>query len=522
MTTSRLLLLVLVLAAGLPAAVPPPAVPRWGRFEAVVPSSRPDADPLREVSLEVTFTRPDGTTVPFWGFHDGARGWKIRFRPDQPGQWRYAATFSDGRPGASGSFPCVDSGLAGPIAVHAANPVWFGRAGGDALLVRGLHVGDRFFARNWDDPANETDGNRRSAFLDWAKAQGYNLLSVASHYLNRSAPGRGEGWDTPRLWPLDAAEFQRLELILDDLANRGFSVYPFAGFFGRDSNFPRAAADQTRYLRHVLARFAPYGHLLFNVAGPEPLLRGKPYLTIEEVNRLGAEIARLDPFAHPLSVHNATGDDAFKDAPWLTYGTLQGPKTFSRRALSAGLLKNHHPAKPLLAQETLWSGNSIHMKRNGADYSDADLRKNAFAIHFCAAALVFADNDGDSSSGFSGSLDPAQRRQPRHDIVRRVWDTLAALPWQRTRPHPELVTATDNVTALCLAEPGETYLVYLEARATVEVRTVGGPFAVEWIDAQNPARRHRGGKTAPGARLTPPSGGDDWLLVLRRLPDRAP
>lgn len=494
-------------------------LPRWGRFEAAVPNARAYRDPFRDVTLDVAYTAPDGRTFAFWGFPDGDRGWRIRFRPDLAGIWRYEATFSDGSPGAQGTFTCTDAGRPGPIAVHAANPWWFGRTGGGALLVRGLHVGDRFFARDWDDPASAADGNPRAAFLDWAKAQGYNLLSVASHYLNRRAPGRGEGWDTPRLWPPDPVEFRLLETMLEDLETRGFLVYPFAGFFGRDSNFPRDPADQTLYLRHTLARLAPYAHLVFNIAGPEPLLRANPYLTADEVNRLGTEIVRLDPFRTPLSVHNATGDDAFKDSPWLTFGTLQGPKTFRRQVLRDGLLRNHHPAKPLLAQETLWSGNAIHIKRNGADYSDADLRKNAYAVHFCAAALVFADNDGDSSSGFSGQLDLARRRQDRHDIVRRVWDTVASLPWQTTVPRPDLLQVDGDATPLALAAPGHTYLAYLESRATVRIKTTA-TLAGEWINAQAAADRVPVGPFSPGTALTPPARGDDWLLVLRATTQR--
>jgi hypothetical protein len=182
--------------------------------------------------------------------------------------------------------------------------------------------------------------------------------------------------------------------------------------------------------------------------------------------------------------------------------------------LRDGLLKNHHPAKPLLAQETLWSGNSIHIRRNRADYSDADLRKNAFAIHFCAASLVFADNDGDSSSGFSGQLDLARRRQARHDIVRHVWDTVAALPWQSTVPRPDLLRLDGAATALCLADPGRTYLVYLESRATVRIETTA-TLSGEWLNAQDRADREPVGPVSPGTPLTPPARGDDWLLVLR-------
>jgi hypothetical protein len=236
------------------------------------------------------------------------------------------------------------------------------------------------------------------------------------------------------------------------------------------------------------------------------------------VNRLGAEIAKLDPFKHPISVHNFTGDDPFRDQPWLTFGTLQGPKTFDRAKLRDGLLRNRHPQKPLLAQETLWSGNSVHIRANkGADYSDADLRKNAYVIHFSAASLVFADNDGDSSTGFSGSMDLADCRQSRHDIVKHVWDTIAALPWQRTTPRPDLVTVAEGKAhAFCLSEPGRTYLIYLASPLTVNVSVTDGPYQVEWINAQNPSERRRGEPTRDGANLKAPPGGDDWILLLRK------
>lgn len=511
--------------AALAAEAPPVTVERWARFELALTHAGRVADPYRDVALDVVYTRPDGTTVAFWGFHDGGDTWRLRFMPDTVGTWRYEATLRETAAtdpsGAAtstrtvatrrGTFECVPSDLPGPISVHAANPQWFGRRGGDAVLIRALHIGDRFFAKNWDDA-------QRTAFLDWAQRQGYNTLSIASHYLNRSSPGRGDGWDTPRLWPLDAAEYRRMEHILDDLARRRITVYPFAGFFGRDAHFPGAHPAQTRYLRYTIARLGAARNLLWNVGGPEPLLRVRPYLTHAEVSRLGAELARLDPFGHPISVHNATGDDPFKDEGWLTFGTLQGPKTFDRARLRDGLLRNHHPQKPLLAQETLWSGNSVHIRANkGADYSDGDLRKNAFVIHFSAAYLVFADNDGDSSTGFTGSMDLAQRRQPRHDIVKRVWDTVEPLPWARTVPRPDLVaTAPGAPHAFCLADPGRTYLVYLEARTSVNVRVTDGPYRVEWIDAQNPANRQRADETRDGQGLVPPASGDDWILVLQK------
>ncbi len=476
------------------------SVALWGRFEAFVRNARPYSDPYRDISLNVSFTRPDGSTVKFWGFHDGADVWRIRFMPGQLGTWHYEAQFSDGALGIEGSFECETSGLPGMLTVDPDNPLWFGYSTGRPLLLRSLHVGDRFFADNWSDA-------KRTAFLDWAGKQGYNMLSVASHYLNRESEGRGEGWDTPDLWPPNPAEFGKLETILDDLSERRIMVFPFAGFFGRDSDFPRSAADQELYVRYVLARLGSYWNILLNVAGPEPNQGKKHFLSEDDVGRLGGLIKRLDVFGHPLSVHNATGDDPYKDSAWSTYGTLQGPKTVDRARLSSVLLGNHHPGKPLYAQETLWAGNKYHKEL----HSNTDLRKNVFVIQMSAAVLNFGDMEGNSSSGFSGSLELEQRNQDRHDIIKRVWDFFETVPFQTMKPRQDIVDQ-----GYCLADPGREYLVYLESGGTVSVKVENGPYRVQWINAKDTNDLRFGGSTPNGTDLKAPEDGDDWLLRLRK------
>ncbi|MGH8020821.1 MAG: DUF5060 domain-containing protein [Opitutaceae bacterium] len=184
-------------AANARGAEEPERVPRWSCFELTLSNSKHYADPYRDVTLDVTFTRPDGRAIAFWGFYDGGDTWRARFMPDSLGAWRYEAKFSDGSDTVRGAFECVASDLPGQVSVHAANPQWFGWRGGDSVLLRALHVGDRFFARNWDDPATSTDGDRRTAFLDWAQRQGYNTLSIASHYLTRNARADSFSWPCP-------------------------------------------------------------------------------------------------------------------------------------------------------------------------------------------------------------------------------------------------------------------------------------------------------------------------------------
>lgn len=430
--------------------------------------------------------------------------------PDQLGEWQYTARFSDGTLEIEGRFTCVESDLPGMLAVDETNPLWFGYKGGRHGLIRSLHVGDGFFASNM--PAE-----RRAAFLDWVQQQGYNLLSIGSHYLNRDAPGRGAGWDTPKLWPLDAAEYQRMEAILDDLTERRIMVFPFGGFFGRRAHHPTDPADQELYVRYTLARLGASWNILLNVSGPEPLLDKEAVSLVmpkAELDRLARLIQSLNVFGHPLTIHNRTGDDDFISDDYIDFGTLQGPKTTDLGVLSDGLLRNHHPAKPLYVQETLWSGN----KHGHPDYSDEQLRKNACVILMSAGALNFSDNGGpepgglgDSSSGFSGTIDLNDRRQWRHDILKSIWDFFETIPFYRLSPRQDIVS-----TGYCLAEPDAHYLVYLPSGGSVDIAVESGSYTVTWINAQNTAEQIAGGSSGDGQNLTAPDHADDWFAYLRK------
>ena len=504
-----------------PYTPPAPRVGRWDVFEKSITNKTFYQNPFSDVELRVTYTKPDGQYVSFWGFYDGDSTWKIRFMPNQTGEWRYRTAFSDGSSEFSGAFTCVDSDIPGKISVDETNPMWFGYKGGKHVLIRSLHVGDRFFADEPNAVSGEGwDPGKRREFLDWAQRQGYNTLSVASHHLNRDVDGRGRGWNTPDLWNAESgrpnpAEYRRMEAVLNDLSARKMLVYPFAGFFGKSADWPLDHSLQEIYLKYTLARLGPYRNLLFSVAGPEPLLprqheKYRNAMAFEDINRLGRLITRLDIFRHPLSVHNPTGaskqGDPFKNQNWYTFTTLQGPKTVNRMQLYEGLLKNHHYAKPLYAQETLWSGNKYH-----PGYSDDDLRKNAIVIMMAASALNFADNNGNSSSGFSGTLDPGQRFQERHDIIKNVLNFFESIPFYDLKPRPDLVNA-----GYCLADPGKKYLVYLEQPEELRLSVETGLYKVEWINAADTSERFAGSISDDGLISGPSEMMGDWLVYMTR------
>ncbi|MBN2029438.1 DUF5060 domain-containing protein [bacterium] len=486
-------------------------VPLWGQFEMSCRNSHAYHDPFRDVSLDVIYTRPDSSTIQFHGFYVGDQLWKFRFMPDQLGVWTYKATFSDGQAGKDGTFDVVPSDLHGPIVKDASNPRWFGFADGSHVLLRSFHCGDRFFAENWPE-------QERRAFLDWAEIHGYNLLSVASHYLNRDVPGRGQGWATPDLWDdeerkVNPAEYDQMEVILRDLAERKIMVFPFAGFFGQSSDFPRNPTDQAFYIRYTLSRIACFWNLLFNVAGPEPDAKPDEFygsMTMDDVDHLGSLIDSLDIFNHLISIHTRPDrDDPFSNEEWSGYATLQGARGTDWQQVNRFMLDNHTGQKPVYAHEVFWPGNSLHQIS-----TLEEVRKKAFVLLFSAATINLGDMNGNSSSGFSGSLDLSQCNQDLHNTMKGVWDWFERLPFYRMSPQQNLVS-----NGICLAQEGICYAVYLPEGGitTLNLKSAKGQYTLRWYNPRIRSYQESDNLYNGNQPLTLESPSDeDWVVLLNR------
>jgi hypothetical protein len=284
-------------------------------------------------------------------------------------------------------------------------------------------------------------------------------------------------------------------------------LYPFAGFFGRGSDFPIEEENRELYIEYTLARLGAYSNLLFMVGGPEPLLRSKPYLTREEIDQIARKIKSEDVHGHLLSIHNYTGDDGFMDYPWHDYGILQGPKTTDREKLSKIILSNHHPGRPLYLQETLWPGNTF----GHPPYSLEDVRKNALVMLLAGGTINFGDMNGSSSSGFSGTIDFSMKVQERHDAIHKVWDLFETIPYYEMRPRQDLVNA-----GFCLADEGKRYLVYLIEKQALDIQLIPGIYTGRWTSVDDFSRVIPVKEINHTTRLHPPDQPGDWLLYLWR------
>lgn len=480
---------------------------RWGRFEIEFINNNYYIDPFTDVELLAEFTSPDGRKVETWGFYDGNGVWKLRFMPDQTGEWEYIIWFSDqSRQKLYGKFQCIPSEIPGMIAADETNPIWFGFKGGQHTFMRSFHVGDRFLASNWPY-------ENRNEFLNWIHGK-YNTLSIASHYLNRNVKGRGQGWNTPDLWDSEKQrpnpnEYTKMENILDELAARKIIIFPFGGFFGQRTNYPDNSNEQIIYIKYTLARLGSYWNILLNVSGPEPLLPRLNEFTFEQINSWGRLIYSLNTYNHLLTVHNQPDQNPFINSTWVNYQCLQGPKTINLDNLYWGIIKNRNLSQPLYAQETLWYGNIYHHEKVGREYSDDDLRRNAWTITMAGGAINFADNKGDSSTGFSGTLNFEEIHQEKHEIIWRVWSFFESIPFYKLSPYPYAVN-----NGYCLAKPGEIYLIYLPYGGEISVNTMQYTYHAEWIKGSDTNTRIPIG-SYKGDKIIAPSS-EDWLLYLKK------
>ena len=458
-------------------------IPKWGRFEASIENEKNYRNPIEDVELEVLYTSPSGRKIEFFGFWDGGDTWKIRFMPNETGEWRYESRFSDGSPGESGSFTVSPSSIPGVVQRYRQNPIWPAYGGDKPFVMRSLQ------ANAFGNP------DRVPAFVSWAKAEGYNTISSTNFFISG------------KVWPINPRDYQQAEQTLNYLADNNIVVFPFRGFFRKSTKEEfKNAREEEAYIKYNLARYAPYWNLLLNVGGPEIAGGSKGYSS-GQIDDWGSAITRLNPFGHLLGVHQRDGDDRFLGQPWNTFNVLQGEIT-KPEDLYRYYLKNATGESVVYAQENLWPGNEL---QPFAKASPATVQEHFWVTILSGAQLNYGDMEGGgSTSGFAGSIDLKNRVEWKHEIAKRAWDLLARTPFERTKPCPDVIKGADDY-ALCSA--GNYYLIYFPEGEAGQTSFNPAGLTARWID---PDTNRAGQSFRLAQNVEPPKRGEDWLLEISR------
>ncbi len=288
-----------------------PTVPRWGVHEIVLRAKAP-VDPS-DVALTAIFT--DGaTSLKVRGFHDGDGTWRIRFSPPTEGIWRWRTTSPvRALSGQAGAVTAVAPrpGDHGPLTVVAG----YHFAHADGTPFRQVGTTAYSWAQQSDALCDQT--------LATLKASPFNKIRMCVFPNVAGEPifpfeSAGRGWDYDRPNP---AYFQRLEDRVRRLAEIGIQAdlilfHPYDDKTGWHAMTP---AQDDRYVRYMVARFASFPNVWWSLANEWDLVKAKSTADFERIGRL---IQAEDPYGRLCSIHNWR--DLYDNGrPWISHASIQ-------------------------------------------------------------------------------------------------------------------------------------------------------------------------------------------------------
>jgi len=548
-----------------------PPVPLHRVFETAIQNTKPYANRFADVELQCVYQAPSGKVISFPGFYDGdgagggdaASGvvWKLRFLPNELGEWTYRWTWSDGTQGGEGRFTCVSQGAGkGMLRPYKDNPRWFAYEGTAPVWLKSYY---------------ETGHGSIAQPLDWVAAnvyepllaRGYNHLQVnwllslccfEQYYKDGPEPetrnltlyqqGRASSTMNLDVW-------HRMEKHLGWLNDRDVGVHMFLGFEGRKNGGPKWEAlseeEKDFYVRYAVARLAPFANLTgWNFVWEDPGHRESHELG------LARRLQKFDVFNHLRTYQDEHPRVNEYSRPEYTFAAIENHLIAGTvRAVDMLYWKTpwtHHQAcldayvtgKPVYMSE----GNAL-WRRYWAAKSGAtqdDLRRAAWGCVTAGASFCWNGHASEENLFAHGPLGlPIRGDDHPYAPSARVIDILSEVmsrevAFQRMEPHDFLLTDHDPLRVWCLAEPGHQYLVFSTAGEPFTVHVKEGNYLRNvWINTKTgerqpapelrvsaaevttkksvimPDERRIGGKGFP---FVPPHRDTDWVLLLRTEP----
>jgi hypothetical protein len=539
----------------------PRDVPRWDMHEFEWRGRSPGANPFRAAAVAGEFLSPSGKTKTVDGFYEGDNTWRLRFSPDEEGQWSYVLRGEGAEALQRGRLRCTKARGHGFVRVHPRNPYAFAYADDTPFFS----MGDTCYGLASDSPITP---ELRTQYLKTRRAQHFNFVRL-------HAMPSDKRWQTdPTFWPFggtpqqpdfdrfNVAYFRRLDAVLKEMAALGMNAELIVlDFYQPPMTDTRVWTPEreSRWLRYLLARYAAFNNvLLWTIANeyethPDGAYRldlpGDP----EWAKATARFIKQHDAFGHLVTAHpvisssarGARPGDPF-DKPWriggffgegdvfdvLSHQTGQAGswdetqqcQTGDDPDLVASVRLDRRFNKPVLNSENGYEYlRGYPTYRRQVHHTDK-VRRSAWRI-VCAGGYFAAGFAG--TLGMSDSWNRQWWGNPagtdRYAFVLRdegapaqlsaLYAFFTALPYWRMHPFESV----SGEAVVALAEPGKVYVVYLPigGKVAVDLSAAKDPLTARWFDP-------RQGKFLETLRVlgtgkvefTAPGLGD-WVLHLQ-------
>lgn len=490
-------------------------------------------NPFTDATVTGEFGQAGGKALAVDGFADSADGsvYRIRFMPASAGDYTYSVTYRQGdfTRTHSGSFAASDGRRKGIVRVDPQFPwhfIWEGTGehyflnGTTAYLLLGFT--DEKVIQASIDRLHRLKVNRMRVLL-----AGRPSLSLWSEpiiptdrfrvCLNPWVAERPDSLDNPGF---DYSRFnlpywQKYERMLRYARARDMIISIVLDW--NDSKVHPAALsdDEKRYFHYAAARLGAFSNLNWDLGDDISAFR-----SLEWSHQMGTLLEQWDAYHHLATDHPIDNLQQDRTASWFGFTSFQ----YWPRPLHEWML-NQRKAQAatgrIIPQTDEEYGYEDHYPIWSPSYPDgASADANRRAAWEMAMAGTYQTTGETAKRGTGAWPDTGggwvngrgDDSMVMLEGYAHMVDFFTGLPWWRTDPHDELVTAGD----FCLAEPGKLYLVYLPMSGKVTVRLEPGEYAANWF---NP----RSGKTVPlpaanGPEWTSPQAPDDgdWALVLKR------
>ena len=320
-------------------------VERWGVYEVTL--NGPDTgNPFTEVELTAEFKQSGRTFEPH-GFYDGNGVYKIRFMPDEVGEWTYITKSNTAElNGKTGQFTCVapSDGNHGPV--HVYKDFYLRYADGTPYHQFGTtcyawaHQGEAMEKQTLETLAEAPFNKMRMCIFP--KDYSYNKNEPV-YYPFEGKPLKD--WDFTRFNP----EFWRhFEQRVQDLLDLGieadiilFHTYDRWDFENMD------AESDDRYIRYAVARLAAYRNVWWSLANEYDFMPAKEE---SDWDRFFQIIRDHDPYQRLRGIHNCRRwYDHNK--PWVTHTSIQTSN------MAQGIRYRTQYGKPVIYDECRYEGN---------------------------------------------------------------------------------------------------------------------------------------------------------------------
>jgi hypothetical protein len=435
-------------------------IERWDFFE--LSMNGPDGgNPFEDVQLEAQFQHGK-RTMEVRGFYDGDGVYRIRFMPEEEGEWSFKTSSNAAElDGKTGGFACTPPGSNNHGPVHVDKTYHFSYADGTPFFVMGTT------AYAWTYRPEEVRRKTLESFSNY----GFNkirMLFFPKHYGDGKyidisydppvMPFRGEK-NSFDFRSFNVEYFRNFEDRVRELRGRNIQadviLFHFYDFKHWGIDVGMGPEDDLFFLDYLISRLAAFRNLWWSLANEYDLLvpdeGGHEVVTNrKDWDAIGRFIQEKDPYNHPRSVHNVPFGCVYPDAGWLTHVSYQHPNTY---ALAMDLKRRL--AKPVVNDEYQYEGNVPQNWGNASP--ELELKRHwqavmagAYATH--GEAYRIDDNSKDIFWSYGGDL---AGQSPRR--LRFLKQIIESCPFQEMEPD---LMKSEGCDEFCLKKGSELYLYF--------------------------------------------------------------